>query len=205
MELFKDYRITLASGSPRRRELLAGLDIDFTVECCKDEKEAYSDDLPWEQVPAFLARHKSESFHRVLEHNEILITADTLVFLAAGDGTMQILGKPKDYDDAVRIVGLLSGHTHHVLTGVCLRDASGRVRTFTASTDVTFDELSGEEIEYYIKNYHPYDKAGAYGVQEWIGFAGISKIEGSYYNVMGLPVRMLYKELKEFVKAVETA
>ena len=200
MELFKDYKITLASASPRRRELLAGLDIEFTVECSKDEKEVYSEDLPWNEVPAFLALHKSESFHRPLETNEILITADTLVFLASEGGKMQILGKPRDYADASRVLGLLSGHTHQVLTGVCLRDASGRRRTFTASTAVTFDSLSEEEIEYYIKNYHPYDKAGAYGVQEWIGFAGISKIEGSYYNVMGLPVRMLYRELQEFVK-----
>lgn len=193
MDIFKGYRFTLASGSPRRRELLAGLDIEYTVEPGKDEKEAYSDNLPCNEVPEFLARHKSESFHRDLEENEILITADTLVCL--GD---EIMGKPKSREDAVRMISELSGKTHQVYTGVALRSTKG-MSSFTDVTDVTFKELSPEEIDYYVNNYRPYDKAGAYGVQEWIGYTCITGINGSYFNVMGLPVQKLYEELIKFV------
>lgn len=192
--MFENYKITLASGSPRRRELLAGLDVDFTVEVGKDEKEVFSENIPHEKVPEFLAMHKSESFHRNLEENEILITADTLVFLGN-----DILGKPKDREDAIRILKELSGNTHTVITGVVLRTRSETV-SFCDSTRVTFGELSEEEIEHYIDNYRPYDKAGAYGVQEWIGYAAIKSIEGSFYNVMGLPVEKLYRELKRICK-----
>ena len=169
--MFDDFKITLASNSPRRRELLAGLDINFTVEANKDEKEAYTADLPWDKIPEYLALHKSETFHRKLEKNEILITADTLVFLPVtkeGSSEMIAIGKPCDKTDAQRILRLLSGHTHSVLTGVVIR-TNDKNRSFTSFTEVTFRELCDNEIDYYIDKYRPYDKAGAYGVQEWIG------------------------------------
>ncbi len=195
--MFDKYRFVLASQSPRRKELLAGLGIKFTVEPIKDEKEVYGDELPREAVPEFLARHKSESFHRELEDDEVLITADTLVYL--GD---ELLGKPKDRGEACAMLRRLSGHTHTVLTGVVLRTRDA-CASFTDTTEVIFRELSDAEIEYYVDNYRPYDKAGAYGVQEWIGYAGITGIRGSYFNVMGLPVQRLYDELLAFLGSAE--
>ena len=194
--MWNDHKITLASASPRRRELLEGLDIPFTVEPAKDEKEAYTDDIPWQEVPEFLARHKSESFHRALEPDEILITADTLVFLPEGDD-MHILGKPADREEAISMLCGLCGRTHYVLTGVCLRSQDKTV-SFTDTTEVDVDALSESEIEYYVDRYRPYDKAGAYGVQEWFGLASIGTIRGSFYNVMGLPVAKLYAALKSY-------
>ena len=191
--MFEQYTFTLASASPRRRELLGGLDIAFSVEPGKDEREAFSDDLPHYAIPEFLARHKSETFHRPLEPGEVLITADTLVFLDE-----EILGKPHDRDEAVAMLRELSGCTHTVVTGVALRTRE-KIHTFSDTTEVDFKELTDEEIAYYIDNYRPYDKAGAYGVQEWIGFAGITAIRGSYFNVMGLPVQRLYTELRDFL------
>ena len=191
--MFENYTFTLASASPRRKELLKGLDIDFTVEPGKDEKEAFSEGMPHTEIPAFLARHKSETFHRPLRENEIIITADTLVFLDE-----QILGKPHDHDDAVAMLRSLSGRTHTVTTGVALRTCE-RMHSFSDTTEVDFKELTDSEIEYYIERYRPYDKAGAYGVQEWIGFTGITAIRGSYFNVMGLPVQRLYTELYDFL------
>ena len=197
--MFEDYKITLASNSPRRRELLSGLGVEFTVEPNKDESEAYTDEIPWNEVPAFLAKHKADTFHRELKHNEILITADTLVFLPDGKGGAEILGKPTDREDAVRILKMLSGRTHLVLTGVHIR-LNGASVSFTSSTEVTFKTLAEDQIDYYIDNYRPYDKAGAYGVQEWIGYTGITGINGSYYNVMGLPVQRLYEALTEITR-----
>ena len=194
--MLTDHKITLASASPRRRDLLAGLDIDFTVEPAKDEKETYTDDIPWQEVPEFLARHKSESFHRELEPGEILITADTLVFLPDGED-MRILGKPADREEALTMLGELCGRTHYVLTGVCLRSLEKTV-SFTDTTEVDVDVLTEEEIAYYVDTYRPYDKAGAYGVQEWFGYASIGTIRGSFYNVMGLPVHKLFAALKSF-------
>ena len=188
------FKITLGSQSPRRRELLSGLDIDFTIEPNKDESESFTDDMVQEEVPEFLARHKSDTFHRELLDNEILITADTLVFCNG-----EIIGKPSDRNDAYNIIKRLSGNTHRVITGVALR-SKGCYRSFSAITDVTFNELSDEEIYYYIDKYQPYDKAGAYGVQEWIGYVGINSINGSFYNVMGLPVQRLYTELATFIE-----
>ena len=213
--MFNDLKITLASASPRRRELLAGLDISFTVEPAKDEKEAYTDDIPWSQVPEFLARHKSDTFHRALEPDEVLITADTLVFLPGGgdvsgkssapagtdtafwNGGMRILGKPSDREEALAMLSELCGRTHYVLTGVCLRSLEKTV-SFTDTTEVDVSPLSEEEIAYYVDKYRPYDKAGAYGVQEWYGYAAIGTLRGSFYNVMGLPVSKLYEALKSF-------
>ncbi|NMB37479.1 MAG: septum formation inhibitor Maf [Bacteroidales bacterium] len=203
--MFDGYRFILASKSPRRYELLAGLDIEFKVETGPEAPEAFNGDIPQSQVPEYLAKHKSLAFHRPLEPDEVLITADTLVFCPEekqGSGVLtdeilqkcQILGKPTDREDAVSILSLLSDNTHYVLTGVALR-TSKAIRSFTAVTEVTFKELTPEEISYYIDNYAPYDKAGAYGVQEWIGHIGITAIKGSYYNVMGLPVQSLYEEL----------
>ena len=191
--MFENYRFVLASASPRRRELLGGLDIAFTVEVNKDEHEAYAADLPHQAIPEFLARHKSESFHRPLAPDEVLITADTLVML--GDC---VLGKPAGRDDAVRMLRTLSGRTHTVTTGVALRTA-GRLHSFSDTTEVVFKDLTDDEIAYYIDKYRPYDKAGAYGIQEWIGYAGITAIRGSYFNVMGLPVQRLYTELCGFL------
>ena len=189
-----NLKITLASASPRRRELLAGLNVPFTVEPAKDEKEAFTDDIPWQEVPEFLARHKSETFHRELLPEEILITADTLVFLPDGED-MKILGKPADREDALKMLRELCGHTHYVLTGVCLR-SNDKTVTFTDSTEVDVDVLSEEELEYYVDHFRPYDKAGAYGVQEWFGYASIGTIRGSFYNVMGLPVHKVYAALR---------
>jgi len=198
--MFEQYRITLASQSPRRRELLAGLDVRFEVEPSKDEGEFYNEDIPHSQVPEYLARHKSETFHRELYEDEILITADTLVFCPEGASASvdecTILGKPADREEAYRMLRSLSGKSHYVLTGVVLRSLNC-LRSFTSTTEVTFREMSDEEIYYYIDNYAPYDKAGAYGVQEWIGYAAISSIKGSYYNVMGLPVEQLFVELTQ--------
>ena len=193
MIMFDNYTFTLASASPRRRELLKGLDIDFTVEPGKDEKEAFGADLPHHAIPEFLARHKSETFHRELAPGEVLITADTLVFLDE-----QILGKPRSREEAAGMLRALSGRTHTVTTGVALRTRE-IIHTFSDTTEVDFKPLSDAEIDRYIEKYRPYDKAGAYGVQEWIGYIGITAIRGSYFNVMGLPVQRLYTELCGFL------
>lgn len=194
--MLNNKKIILASASPRRRELLAGLDLEFSIEPLKDEKEAYSIDLPWKKVPEFIAKHKSESFHRNLEDNEILITADTLVFLPRC-GKMEILSKPKSREEALEMISELSGNIHHVLTGVCVKSVDKTI-IFTDSTEVEISSLSQDEISYYVDKYKPYDKAGAYGVQEWLGYAAIGNIKGSFYNVMGLPVQKLYEALKLF-------
>ena len=191
--MLEEYTFTLASASPRRRELLKGLDIAFTVEPGKDEKEAYSEGMSHTGIPAFLARHKSETFHRELAPNEVLITADTLVFLDD-----KILGKPHDRDEAAAMLRALSGRTHTVVTGMALRTRE-RIHSFSDTTEVDFKPLSEDEISYYIEHYRPFDKAGAYGIQEWIGFVGITAIRGSYFNVMGLPVQRLYTELCDFL------
>ena len=192
--MFDNWKITLASQSPRRKELLSGLGIQFSVEPSKDGIEAYSASMPHFEIPEYLARHKSETFHRNLNENEILITADTLVFL---DDT--ILGKPVDPDDACRMLRSLSGRSHTVITGVALRTVSDSV-SFSDLSEVTFSNLSGDEIHYYVDNYNPLDKAGSYGIQDWIGLAGISSIKGSYFNVMGLPTHRLYEELRKICK-----
>lgn len=198
--MFEQYTFTLASASPRRHELLKGLDICFAVEPNKDEKEAYGTDLPHTGIPSFLARRKSETFHRSLRPGEVLITADTLVFLDE-----KVLGKPRDGEEAAAMLRALSGRTHTVITGVALRMPSGaqnpayRLHSFSDTTEVDFKPLSEEEIKHYIEKYRPFDKAGAYGVQEWIGYVGITAIRGSYFNVMGLPVQRLYTELCDFL------
>lgn len=191
-ELLKNRTVILSSASPRREQLVKGLDIDFVIELNGETDEVYDASMDPSEVPEYLSHLKSLHFGRVLTENEILITADTMV-LCNGE----ILGKPADRDDAVRILSKLSGNRHTVITGVTLRSVSSQ-RTFCATTDVWFRKLSQEEIDYYIDNYKPYDKAGAYGAQDWIGYIAIEKIEGSYFNVMGLPVQKLYRELEKF-------
>ena len=192
MELnnLKKYHIILASNSPRRRELLSGLEIDYEVKILPGIDESYPENLTGEEIPMYIAREKADAYRPSIKPDELIITADTIVCLEG-----QVLGKPKDEADACRMLRLLSGRTHQVITGVCITTAEMQ-RTFAATTDVTFDTLSEEEITHYVNNYRPMDKAGAYGVQEWIGFIGVTRLEGSYFNVMGLPIQRLYKELK---------
>ena len=189
----KDKQIILASGSPRRRELLSAMDIPFTVDTGNTFDESWSEDTPHEKVPELMAEGKSFGFHRELADNEILVTSDTMVLC----GT-EILGKPKDRDDAIRMLNLLSGRGHQVITAVTLRDREKK-KTFFVTSNVFFKELSDSEITYYLDTYKPYDKAGAYGIQEWIGYIGISRLEGSFYNVMGFPASRFYEELKAFL------
>ncbi|MCR4823897.1 MAG: Maf family nucleotide pyrophosphatase [Bacteroidales bacterium] len=186
-------RIILGSNSPRRRELLAGLDIDFTVDTGNGFEELVPPGLEAHKVPEFLSRGKSHGFHRTLESDEVLITSDTVVIV---DRT--VLGKPHTRDEAVRMLRMLSGRAHEVVTAVTLRD-SVREETFSVSTRVHFVELQQAEIDHYIDKYKPFDKAGAYGIQEWIGYVGISSIEGSFYNVMGFPVHRVWQELQHFL------
>ena len=192
-EALKDRRIVLGSASPRRRELLAGLGLEFTVEATPGAPETYSPYLQPDEIPSALAISKSEGFHRPLEPDEILITADTVVICGE-----DILGKPADRDAAARMLRELSGRTHRVVTGVCLRD-TGRRHVFSCTSEVEFKTLTDEEISYYIDRFRPFDKAGSYGIQEWIGYIGITSIRGSYFNIVGLPVQRLYTALGEFI------
>ena len=185
-------RIILGSGSPRRKELLSGLDIPFTVDTGNSFEEWMPSDVDPHEIPVMMAEGKNSAFHRELLEDELLITADTVVIVGG-----QTLGKPKDREDAFRMLRLLSGRTHEGVTAVTLRTLQ-RSETFTASTLVTFAELSDDEIRNYIDKYHPFDKAGSYGVQEWIGYVAFSRLEGSFYNVMGLPVHLLYRHLRKF-------
>lgn len=186
-------RIILASNSPRRRELMTGLDIDFTIDTNTSFIEKYSPDTPHDKVPELMSEGKSSGFHRTLEENEILVTSDTMVLC----GT-EILGKPHDRAGAVRMLRLLSGRGHQVITAVTIRDRH-RTKTFSVTSDVYFKNLSDSEIEYYIDRFQPFDKAGAYGVQEWIGYVGITRLDGSFYNVMGFPTQRFYEELNDFL------
>ena len=192
-EKFKGTRIILGSGSPRRRELLAGLGLDFTVEPQTSFVENNEANLPTAEIAEYMAKGKSFG-HRALADDELLITSDTIVLIPDMD---LVLGKPADRSDAIAMLESLSGRKHVVETGVCIR-TNRKCVSFTAFSDVYFKSLTREEIEYYVDHFRPYDKAGSYGVQEWMGYAGITKIEGSFYNVMGLPVQRLYDELMKF-------
>jgi septum formation protein len=188
----KKYHIILASKSPRRQELLRGMGVEFEI-LTKETPENYPADLPLDEVPKYLSLQKSLAFNDdELPADYLLITSDTVVICEG-----EILGKPKDREDASRMLQLLSGKTHHVVTGVTVRSAEKTV-SFAVRSNVTFAQLDAEEIDYYIEHCQPYDKAGAYGIQEWIGYVGISGLEGSFYNVMGLPTRKLYQCLKTF-------
>ena len=190
LENLKKYHIVLASNSPRRKELLAGLDVDYEVRIVPGIDESYPDTLSGEEIPQYISRKKAEAYERTMGRDELVITADTIVW---SEG--QVLGKPHSEAEACRMLGMLSGRTHEVITGVTLMTASEK-RTFAVVSEVTFDNLSEEEIRYYVDRYRPMDKAGAYVIQEWIGYVGVSSLRGSYFNVMGLPVQRLYKELK---------
>ncbi len=192
LDHLKKYRIFLASRSPRRQTLLSLAGIPYQVWLKEELPEEYPSGLTPEEIALYLARMKAKPFADELKETDILITADTVVVL--GD---RIIGKPVDREDAFRILADLSNRHHEVITGVCLASLN-RESTFTATTSVWFDNLDPAEIREYIDEYQPYDKAGAYGIQEWIGFIGIHRIEGSYFNVMGLPVQRLYKELRTF-------
>ena len=185
-------KLILASNSPRRRELLAGLGLPFEVHVLSGIDETYPDTLTEGDIPLYISRAKADAYRSQLADDELLITADTIVWV---DG--EVLGKPRDADEACRMLRLLSGRTHQVFTGVALTTTQRQV-AFDCRTDVTFDHLSDEEISHYVTHYRPFDKAGAYGVQEWIGYVGVTRLEGSYFNVMGLPVQRLYQALKEF-------
>lgn len=190
LDNLKKYNVVLASKSPRRQELLKGIGVDFTI-LTKDVDESYPSRLPLLEVAPFLSLKKAKAFEdNELPENFMVITADTVVI-----AENEILGKPKDRDDAFRMLELLSGKTHKVVTGVTVR-TKDFTKTFSVISKVTFDNLDNQEIEYYVDNYKPYDKAGAYGIQEWIGYIGVSCVEGSYFNVMGLPTRKLYMVLK---------
>ena len=185
-------RLILASGSPRRRELLGELGLEFTLGKVKDYDETYPASLKYDQIPAYIAEQKSLHYKGELEPKDVLITSDTIVAI---DG--DILGKPKDKSEAIKMLRELSGRTHHVVTGLCIRSTQKTV-TISDTCEVTFDILSDEDIEYYIDNFKPFDKAGAYGIQEWIGLACIREIKGSVYTVIGLPVQKLYNALLVF-------
>ena len=191
LENIQHYKIVLASNSPRRKELLSGLNLEYTVRVLPDIDESYPDTLKGEEIPMYISREKAEAYRNSMAEDELIITADTVVCI-----NEKVLGKPRTLEETKEMLRELSGKTHQVITGVCLmtRDLQ---RTFSATTQVTFDVLTEDEIEFYVEKFRPLDKAGAYGVQEWIGFVGVSRLEGSYFNVMGLPVQRLYQELKK--------
>ncbi|MDC7175170.1 Maf-like protein [Bacteroides cellulosilyticus] len=189
LDNLEKYKVILASGSPRRRELMAGLGVNYEVRILPDVDESYPDTLQGEEIPLYIAKEKADAYIPMMQPDELIITADTIVWL---DG--KVLGKPRDREDALQMLRTMSGRTHEVFTGVCITTTDWQ-RSFTAQTEVRFATLSEDEIIYYVDNFKPMDKAGAYGVQEWIGFIGVENISGSYYNIMGLPVKKLYREL----------
>lgn len=185
------YQIILASNSPRRKELMSGLGVDYVVRTLPDVDESYPADLAGAAIPKYISCEKADAYRSIMQPGELLITADTIVWL---DG--KVLGKPEGREGAVEMLRSLSGKSHQVFTGVCLTTTEWQ-KSFTAASDVEFDVLSEEEIRYYVDKYQPMDKAGAYGVQEWIGYIGVKSISGSFYNIMGLPIQKLYGELKK--------
>ena len=191
LPIFNKYKFVLASKSPRRQELLKGIVPEFDI-MLRDTAESYPETLQGAQIVEHLAKLKASAFEGELAENQLLITADTIVWI-----DNQVLGKPKDRAVAIEMLHQLSGRKHTVYTGVCLKTTQ-KERVFSAATDVYFRQLSDDEIAYYVDTYKPFDKAGSYGIQEWIGYVGIERIDGSYFNVMGLPVQRLYQELKKF-------
>lgn len=191
LDNLQSYQLILGSASPRRKELLTGLRVDFKVRTI-DVEETYPSYLRGIRIPMYLAEKKADAYKHQLADNDLLITADTIVLLEE-----QVLGKPLDKDEARRMLKRLSGRNHMVITGVCLSSATRR-RTFHSVSEVRFSILKEQEIDYYLDTFAPYDKAGSYGIQEWIGYVGVEQINGSFYNVMGLPVQRLYCELKKW-------
>lgn len=194
--MLENFHIILASNSPRRRELLGGLGLTYEVRTMSGIDESYPETLVGEQIPIHISSKKAGAYLSTLQANDLLITADTIVWL---DG--RVLGKPADEAEACQMLRALSGRTHQVITGVTLATTTFQ-KSFASVSQVTFAHLTDEEIDFYVTHYHPMDKAGSYGVQEWIGFIGVEHIEGSYFNVMGLPVQRLYRELKEIEERV---
>jgi septum formation protein len=192
LENLQGYRLILASNSPRRNELLGGLGMDYAVRVLPDSDESYPTHLKGAEIATHIALQKAEAFRPHMAADELIITADTIVCQG-----FDVFGKPTDREDALRMLKALSGKSHFVYTGVCLTSTHHQV-SFLSSTEVFFCELTDAEAQHYVDHYLPFDKAGAYGIQEWIGFVGVERIEGSYFNVMGLPVHQLYTELKRF-------
>ena len=189
---FKNYKIILASKSPRRQYLLKEIGLNFEVKVIEDIPEVYPDNIEMKDVPVYLSELKSSSWDKEINDNTIVITADTIVLL-----NNKVINKPESYAEAEEMLKRLSGNMHYVITGVCIRSKNKKV-VFDDTTKVYFNNLTDKEIKWYVDNYKPYDKAGAYGVQEWIGYIGINKLEGSYFNVMGLPIHRVYEELMKF-------
>jgi septum formation protein len=188
------YHIVLASNSPRRKELLSGLDIPFEVRVLDGIDESYPAELPTNEIAGYISKKKADAYQLTMGADELIITADTIVVLG-----QQVMGKPHDAAEAHSMLHQLSGKTHQVITGVCLTTKERQV-CFSVETDVTFKKLTDEEIDYYVDHYRPFDKAGAYGIQEWIGHVGVTGMNGSYFNVMGLPVQRIYEALKGFTE-----
>ena len=191
MNWFPKYNYILASKSPRRNQLLKSLGIDFSIKI-KEVEENYSDNLTKEEIPVFLAELKAKPFLADLKANDLLITADTIVWFKG-----KVFGKPNNKMEAIQMLQQLSGNEHQVISGVCLT-SQNKIKSFYSISSVQFKTLSNSEIEYYVSQYKPFDKAGAYGIQEWIGSIGITHIEGSFYNIMGLPIQKLYEEVQKF-------
>ena len=187
------WKIVLASNSPRRKELLGGLDIPFEVRVLDGIDESYPHDLPTREIAGYISKKKADAYQVTMADDELIFTADTIVVLGE-----EVMGKPVDEEDARRMLHALSGRTHQVITGVSLTTRERQV-CFSVETNVTFKTLTDEEIHYYITHYRPFDKAGAYGIQEWIGYIGVTGMNGSYFNVMGLPVQRIYEALKGFI------
>ncbi len=192
LRLVEGYRVVLASNSPRRKELLAGLGIDFTVRTLSDIDENYPDTLRGEEIPIYISGKKAEAYKKTMADDELIITADTIVY-----DNHQVLVKPHSREEAIQMLRELSGHAHEVITGVTIVTKQKTIQ-FASTSKVFFASLTDEEITYYVNTYQPFDKAGSYGIQEWIGFVAVTRIEGSYFNVMGLPIQRLYTELKNF-------
>lgn len=190
LDNLKKYKIILASSSPRRKELLAGIGVEYETRILPDVDESWPEALKGGDIPLYIAREKADAYLPGMKPEELILTADTIVWI---DG--RALGKPRGREEALQMLRDLSGRAHEVFTGVCLTTAEWR-RSFVVRTEVRFAELSEEEITYYVDTFRPLDKAGAYGVQEWIGFIGVESLSGSYPNIMGLPVQRLYKELR---------
>jgi septum formation protein len=193
-KLLDGKHVILASNSPRRKELLAGLDLDFEVKVLPNIDESYPENLPAMEVSEYISQKKAEAYKGLIRENDVVITADTVVICEN-----EIMGKPHDAEDAQRMLRKLSNKSHQVTTGVCITTLKEQVH-FSVTTHVSFKELTDDEINYYITTYKPFDKAGAYGIQEWIGYIGCTGLDGSYYNVMGLPVQRIYRELLKLSK-----
>lgn len=191
LDNLKSYRIILASNSPRRQELLSGLGLTFTVKVLPDIDESYPANLQRDEIPQYISRSKADAYRSIMQDQDLIITADTIVWVEG-----EVLGKPKDEAEAVEMLRKLSGRTHQVVTGVTLTTKDQQT-SFATVSDVAFTQLDEDEIQYYVEHYRPMDKAGAYGVQEWIGLVGVESLSGSYFNVMGLPVQRLYHALKK--------